>query len=175
MATNPKTRLTEDEYLAFERRSEFRSEYLAGEVFAMTGATRKHNLIITNLVVTLGNQLRDRPYNVYASDMRVNVRRARHYAYPGVVVTCGEEQFVDAELDTLLNPLAIVEVLSDSTESYAAGRRLKATKPSSRRRITCSSRSTRGGSNSSRGRVAATGFIQRPRTRRLDHDSERRV
>jgi Uma2 family endonuclease len=125
MASNPKTLLSEDEYPAFERRSEFRSEYPAGEVFAMTGATRKHNLIVTNLVVTLGNQLRDRPRNAYASDMRVNVRRAGRYAYPDVVVTCGEGQPADGELDTLLNPLVIVEVLSDSTESYDRGKKFE--------------------------------------------------
>jgi Uma2 family endonuclease len=125
MATNPKTLLTEDEYLAFERRSEFRHEYLAGEVFDMTGASREHNLIVTNLVITLGNQSRDRDCNVYANDMRVKVRRARHYAYPDVVVTCGEEEFEDAELDTLLNPLVIFEVLSDSTEAYDRGKKFE--------------------------------------------------
>lgn len=125
MATNPRTLLTEDEYLAFERRSEFKSEYLAGEVFAMTGASRNRNRIVTNIIFVLETQLRDRPCNVYANDMRVNVRRARHYAYPDVVVTCGEEVFADAELDTLLNPLVIVEVLSDSTEAYDRGKKFE--------------------------------------------------
>jgi Uma2 family endonuclease len=125
MASNPKTLLTEDEYVAFERRAEFKSEYLAGEVFAMTGASRKHNLIATNIVAALHAQLRDRPCNVYANDMRVNVRSASHYAYPDVVVTCGEEQFADAELDTLLNPLVIIEVLSDSTEAYDRGKKFE--------------------------------------------------
>ncbi|HLL77537.1 MAG TPA: Uma2 family endonuclease [Pyrinomonadaceae bacterium] len=125
MATNPETLLTEDEYLAFERRSELRHEYLAGEVFDMTGASRKHNRIVTNIVVALDTQLRDRPCNVYANDMRVRVRRARHYAYPDVVVTCGEEKFADAELDTLLNPLVIFEVMSDSTEAYDRGKKFE--------------------------------------------------
>jgi Uma2 family endonuclease len=125
MATNPKTLLTEQEYLAFERRSEFRHEYFAGEIFDMTGASREHNLIVTNLVVALGSQLRDRPCNVYANDLRVKVRRARHYAYPDVVVTCGEEEFEDAELDTLPNPLVVFEVLSDSTEAYDRGKKFE--------------------------------------------------
>lgn len=125
MATNPKTLLTEEEYRAFERRSEFRHEYLAGEVFDKTGASREHNLIVTNLVIALGNQLRDRLCNVYVNDMRVKVRRAGHYAYPDVVVTCGEEKFEDAELDTLLNPLVIFEVLSDSTEAYDRGKKFE--------------------------------------------------
>lgn len=125
MATNPKTLLTEDEYLAFERRSEFRHEYLAGEAFDMIGASREHNRIVTNIVFVLESQLRDRDCNVYANDMRVKVRRARHYAYPDVVVTCGEEKFEDAELDTLLNPLIVFEVLSDSTKAYDRGKKFE--------------------------------------------------
>lgn len=125
MATNPKTLLTEDEYLAFERRSEFRHEYVAGEVFDMTGASREHNLIVMNIGAALHAQLRDRPCNVYASDQRVKVRGAKHYSYPDVVVTCGEEEFADAELDTLLNPLVIFEVLSDSTEAYDRGKKFE--------------------------------------------------
>jgi Uma2 family endonuclease len=125
MATNPKTLLTEEEYLAFERRSEFRHEYVAGEVFDMTGASRKHIRIVTNIIFVLETQLRDGPCNVYSNDMRVSVRRARHYAYPDVVVTCGEEEFADAELDTLLNPLVIFEVLSDTTEAYDRGKKFE--------------------------------------------------
>ena len=125
MATNPKTLLTEDEYLAFERRSEFRHEYVAGEVFDMTGASRYHVRIVTNIIFVLETQLRDRPCNVYSNDMRVRIRRARHYAYPDVVVTCGEEKYADAELDTLLNPLVIFEVLSDSTEAYDRGKKFE--------------------------------------------------
>jgi Uma2 family endonuclease len=125
MATNPETLVTEGEYLSFERRSEFRHEYLAGEVFDTTGASREHNRIVTNIVFALEGQLRDRPCNVYANDMRVRVRPARHYTYPDVVVTCGEEEFDDSELDTLLNPLVIVEVLSDSTEAYDRGRKFE--------------------------------------------------
>jgi len=125
MASNPKTLLSEEEYLAIERQAEFRSEYLAGEMFAMAGASRRHNRVVTNLVATLDNQLRARPCNVYSNDMRVKVQGTGLFTYPDVVVTCGEERFADGENDVLLNPLVIVEVLSDSTEAYDRGKKFE--------------------------------------------------
>jgi Uma2 family endonuclease len=94
-------------------------------MFAMTGASRRYNVIVTNLVIALGNQLRDRPCNVYSSDLRVRVTSTGLYTYPDVVVTCGEEEFADKEQDTLLNALVIFEVLSDSTEAYDRGRKFE--------------------------------------------------
>ena len=125
MSSNPKTLLTEEEYLTVERQAEFRSEFYGGEMFAMAGATRRHNRVVTNIVTALDNQLRERPYNVYSSDMRVKIPATGLFTYPDVVVTCGEERFVDEKQDTLLNPLVIVEVLSDSTEAYDRGRKFE--------------------------------------------------
>lgn len=125
MTQNPKTLLTEEEYLAIERRAEFRSEFFGGEMFAMSGASRRHNRIVSNLVITLGNQLRERPCNVYSSDMRVKIPATGLYTYPDVVVTCGEEEFADEEFDILLNPMVIIEVLSDPTEAYDRGRKFE--------------------------------------------------
>lgn len=121
MPAMPKPLLTPEEYLARERRAETKSEYLRGEVFAMAGASRAHNLITSNLVFTIGGQLRDRPCEVYTSDMRVKVSPTGLYTYPDVVVVCGEPQFEDAQADTLLNPKVIVEVLSPSTADYDRG------------------------------------------------------
>ncbi len=125
MAQDPKTLLTEEEYLAIERRAEFRSEFHGGEMFAMAGASRRHNRIVTNLVSALDNQLRERPCNVYSSDMRVKIPATGLYTYPDVVVTCGEEEFADEEFDILLNPVATIEVLSDSTEAYDRGKKFE--------------------------------------------------
>ena len=125
MSSDPKTFLTEEEYLAIERLAEFRSEFYNGEMFALAGASRRHNRIVTNLVTALDNQLRDRPCNVYSSDMRVRVTSTGLFTYPDVVVTCGEEDFADDEQDTLLNPLVIFEVLSDSTEAYDRGKKFE--------------------------------------------------
>lgn len=125
MSSDPKPLLTEAEYLATERRAEFRSEFLEGEMFAMAGASRRHNRIVTNLVSALDNQLRERPCNVYSSDMRVKIPAAKLFTYPDLVVTCGREMFDDSEQDTLLNPLVIIEVLSDSTEAYDRGKKFE--------------------------------------------------
>jgi Uma2 family endonuclease len=125
MSSQRKTLLTPEEYLAVERASEGKSEYLAGEVFAMVGASRRHNLITANIIRILGNQLLDRPCNVYPSDMRVKVNQLGKYTYPDVVVACEEEEFDDEEKDTLLNPVVIIEVLSESTEAYDRGRKFE--------------------------------------------------
>jgi len=110
-----------EEYLERERRAEYKSEYLAGEIVAMAGAKRKHNLISSNVTTSLGVQLRDNPCEVYANDMKVRADQARQYSYPDVVVVCGEPQFQDNEDDVLLNPTVVVEVLSPSTEAKDRG------------------------------------------------------
>lgn len=125
VSSDPETLLTEEEYLAVERRAGFRSAFHRGEMFAMAGANRRHNRIVTNLVTALDNQLRERPCNVYSNDMRVKIPDTGLFTYPDLVVTCGEETFADNEQDTLLNPLVIFEVLSDSTEAYDRGKKFE--------------------------------------------------
>lgn len=112
---------TPEEYLALERKAEFKSEYLNGQIYAMSGASRAHNLIAGNIFRHLGNQLEGRPCEVYQNDMRVKVSESGLYAYPDVAVACGEIRFEDASVDTLLNPVLIVEVLSPSTEAFDRG------------------------------------------------------
>jgi Uma2 family endonuclease len=116
-----KIRFTPQEYLALERKSETRNEYYNGEIFAMSGASREHNLIAGNLFRDVGNQLEDRPCETYMNDMRVWIEATGLYTYPDVVVVCGESRFQDREVDTLLNPAVIVEVLSPTTEAYDRG------------------------------------------------------
>jgi Uma2 family endonuclease len=118
MTSQPKTYLTREEYLAIERKSEFRSEYFDGDMVAMTGASRRHNLIAINIAGELRQQLKGKPCELYANDMRVKVTATGLYTYPDVVVVCGEPRFEDDYVDTLLNPTLIVEVLSPSTELY---------------------------------------------------------
>jgi Uma2 family endonuclease len=110
-----------EEYLAREREAEHKSEYLNGEIFAMAGASRPHNLIAGNIYGELYIQLKNRSCNVYPSDMRLKVSSSGLYTYPDVMVVCGEEEFDDDEEDTLLNPTLIVEVLSKSTERQVRG------------------------------------------------------
>lgn len=125
MSSRRKTLLTQEEYLAIERKSEIKHEYFGGEMFAMVGATKRHNLIAANIIRILGNQLLDRPCNVYPSDMRVKVSATGKYTYPDVVVACEEEKFDDAEKDTLLNPVVLIEILSESTEAYDRGKKFQ--------------------------------------------------
>ncbi len=117
--------MTEAEYLKFERTSEVKHEFFAGEVLAMTGASEAHNLICANLITTLKNQLRSQPCKVYPSDMRVKIEATGLYTYPDISVVCGDAQFADEEFDTLINPMVIIEVLSPSSERYDRGKKFQ--------------------------------------------------
>jgi Uma2 family endonuclease len=107
--------------LAAERKSPERHEFFKGEIIPMTGASRPHNLITTNVVIKIGNALLNEDYEVYQSDMRVHNPVSETYSYPDVVVVKGTPQLEDNQFDTLLNPVLIVEVLSPGTESYDRG------------------------------------------------------
>ena len=121
MSSIPKTLLTPQEYLTRERRAEFKSEYYRGETFAMAGASWEHTSIKDNIAHFARYQLDDGPCRVLTSDLRVKVHATGLYTYPDVVVVCAEPQFEDDLFDTLLNPLCLVEVLSESTEKYDRG------------------------------------------------------
>src|SRR5918911_3381571 len=103
MSSRPETYLTPEEYLAIERKAEYKSEYFNGEMFAMTAASRKHNLIAPNIGGELRQQLKGKPCEAYISDMRVRIPRTGLYTYPDVVVVWGEPEFEDGFVDTLLN------------------------------------------------------------------------
>jgi Uma2 family endonuclease len=126
MSAAPQQVWTPERYLAFERASETKHEYLAGEIFAMTGASENHNLITGNTLASLHTQLRRTPCRIYPSDMRLKVPAAGLYTYPDVTAVCGEPQFEeDAVPDTLLNPTVLIEVLSPSTENYDRGKKFQ--------------------------------------------------
>ena len=112
---------TPAEYLEFERESEIRHELLDGEIYEMAGANKRHNRISVNVVRLLDTQLLERECSVYGSDMRVKITADGKYTYPDVVAVCGEEFFEDETEDTLLNPMLIIEVLSNSTEGCDRG------------------------------------------------------
>lgn len=114
--------LTPEEYLAFERKSKTKHEYFAGRLVEMAaGATRAHNLIVSNVIFVFMRQLRGRSGEVYPSEIRVKVPATGLYTYPDVTVVATEARLEDPERDILLNPTIIVEVLSDSTENYDRG------------------------------------------------------
>ncbi len=116
----PNLRLVEALFERHERKS---YEYMNGQIFAMSGANRWHNLITVNLLAEIGSQLRGRVCEAYASRMRVKVNSAGMYAYtyPDVVAVCGEPLLEDKYRDTLINPNVIIEVLSVATEANDRG------------------------------------------------------
>jgi len=119
-------RYTEDQYLAMERESEERHEYLDGQIYAMAGESPQHGDICTNLTGELRNQLKGTPCRLWTKDSKVRsgpLPKRRHstkglYSYPDAVILCGEPQFLDEYQDVLINPRAIIEVLSPSTEDF---------------------------------------------------------
>ena len=121
MATQPKPRLSPEEYLIRERLAETKSEYYQGEVFAMAGASENHNLIVANVVSCLVSGLRHRDCRVYPSDMRLLISSTGLYTYADVMVVCGKSVLAETQGDVLTNPLLIIEVLSESTKDYDRG------------------------------------------------------
>jgi Uma2 family endonuclease len=124
MGANPKSFLVSiADYLKAERAAEQKSEYMDGIITMMAGASREQNLISANVVRELGNQLRNRPCEVYPGDMRVHDPITRSFLYPDVVVVCNEPLFLDQTIDTLLNPTVVVEVLPATTEKMDRGKK----------------------------------------------------
>jgi Uma2 family endonuclease len=121
MSTAPKRLMTPEEYLAYERSSEEKHEFYRGEIFAMSGMSYEHSQINANLMRELGNRLAGSTCEPHASDLRVCVHPSGLYTYPDVLVVCGRPSFLDKRFDTLLNPTMIVEILSQSTQSYDRG------------------------------------------------------
>jgi len=115
------SKIVAGQYLAQERLSQEKSEFINGQVFAMAGASRSHNQITFNIAGELRAQFQGRPCVGFVNDMRVKVSRTGLYTYPDVVATCEPPEFEDDHADTLLNPKVIIEVLSDSTEAYDRG------------------------------------------------------
>lgn len=131
MASMPRTETvyTENEYLALERASQERHEYLDGQIYLMAGESTAHGAICTNSGGQLYIQLKGGPCQVFSKDTKVRsgpIPKLRHssqglYSFPDLVVVCGEPQFLDEHRDVLINPKVIIEVLSPTTEAFDRG------------------------------------------------------
>jgi Uma2 family endonuclease len=121
MSAPSKVLMSVAEYLAFERASETKHEFVNGEVYAMSGASLEHVEISHNLHLAIGIRLRGKPCRPLGSDMRIRVPNTRMHTYPDLTIVCGEPILEDQFLDTLLNPTIIFEILSPSTERYDRG------------------------------------------------------
>lgn len=123
--TAAKQKLSIEEYLAQEERTQERHEYVGGEVFAMVGATPLHNQISLNLAAALRTALKARPCRVFMSDIKLQVQKADAFYYPDVFVSCGEAvPGKDSKFAT--DAQLVIEVLSDSTGAYDRGDKLHA-------------------------------------------------
>ena len=118
MSALQQTSITPEQYLEIEFQADHKSEFFAGQMYAMAGALPAHVLLVSNLVTELNVQLRRRPCSVYSTGLKVRVSETGLFTYPDVIVVCGELDLQGKRKGVLLNPTVIVEVLSNSTELY---------------------------------------------------------
>lgn len=118
------THFTEEEYLARERISQTKHEFINGEIFAMAGAKLRHNAIAASAIGALLPLARRKSCRVFNSDQRICVSATGMFTYPDAGVVCGKPQYHSKDGMSLLNPLVLVEVLSASTEAYDRGEKL---------------------------------------------------
>jgi Uma2 family endonuclease len=116
-----KPKLTEEEYLAFEKESLEKHEFFQGEVFAMAGAGVNHNIIFSNVFGELCTLLKGKPCKPFGSDMRIYIPENTLYSYPDISVICGDINSSLKDKDTLILPSVIIEILSPSTKNYDMG------------------------------------------------------
>ena len=113
-------------YLKWERRQDYKHEYVDGDVFAMAGASARHNSILANLIGNIQPFLKGKTCRVYPSDLRVFVKSKESFFYPDASIICGEPELADefdSIKDTVKNPAVIFEILSPSTENYDLGKK----------------------------------------------------
>ncbi|KYC42877.1 hypothetical protein WA1_12210 [Scytonema hofmannii PCC 7110] len=109
---------TPEEYLELETAATYRSEYYNGQIFPMAGGTPNHNRIAGNFYAALNFALKKQPYDVFMTDMRLWIPSNSLYTYPDIMVVAGQIELVEGRKDIITNPIAIAEILSESTEKY---------------------------------------------------------
>jgi Uma2 family endonuclease len=114
---------TEAEYLALEKASDRKHEFVDGAIVAMAGARPAHNALASNVSAALVLLTRDRGCLTLSSDQRVHVPATKLYTYPDVTLACGERRYDDADPPSLLNPTLVAVVTSDSTEDFDRGKK----------------------------------------------------
>lgn len=114
-----------DEYLNVERNSGKKSEYSNGKVLTTNNSNRMHNLIVSNITISVGSRLGGNKAEIYVSNMRVQVN-ANCFSYPSIVIVSGEPNFIDNKADVLLNPTVVVEIYSTATSFHDKTEKLEA-------------------------------------------------
>jgi Uma2 family endonuclease len=121
MIAQPQKHYSPEEYLALEETAEYKNEYYQGKILAMSGSSVNHNRIVGNLLFVLSTPLETKPCEVFASNLRLLVKKNGLYTYPDVMVVCGRIEYVKGRTDTITNPVVIFEVLSESTQAHDRG------------------------------------------------------
>jgi len=120
-----KTRFSVEEYLAFEKTSAEKHEFYKDEIFAMSGAGPRHNVIFSNLFGELVIKLKGNPCKPYGSDLRIHIPENSLFTYPDISVICGDIITSELDPDTAIQPVILVEILSPSTRNYDRGDKFK--------------------------------------------------
>ena len=110
--------ISQQAYLEMERAALDKHEYYQGEIFAMSGASLKHNRVFTNLFGEIQNKLKGKSCQPYSNDLRIHIPKNTLYTYPDISIICGEVELTDDKFDTATNPIVIIELLSKSTRNY---------------------------------------------------------
>ncbi|HLO47932.1 MAG TPA: Uma2 family endonuclease [Kamptonema sp.] len=118
MQVTEKRYYSPEEYLALEEVADYKSEYIDGQIYPMTGGSTNHNQIAGNFYAELNFAFKKLDYRVYMGDVRLWIPKRRIYTYPDVMVVVGEPEYYNNRTDTITNPKAIVEVFSKSTQGY---------------------------------------------------------
>jgi len=119
----PEQYISLEDYFKLDEISDNKHEYYQGAVFAMTGASEDHNKIVVSTVRNLDVQLDGKPCRPYSGDFRLKIEAFELYTYPDISVICGDTQLADGRRDTFVNPTVLIEVLSESTETYDRGKK----------------------------------------------------
>lgn len=125
MTAEPQKKYSPEEYLELERAAEFRSDFYEGEIFPMAVTGRNHSRIKANLIGEIYCRLKGTDCRSYSTGFRVYVPATNFFAYPDFLVVCGKEELLDEEMDNLLNPKMISEIITQDTDDYDRGRKFQ--------------------------------------------------
>jgi Uma2 family endonuclease len=120
-----KQKISIEDYLKMENAAEEKHEYYKGEIFAMSGAKVPHNIITTNILISLGQKLKGKKCKPFNSDQRIHTPSNTFFTYPDISIICGEIITLNDDDYNVLNPTVIIEVLSKSTRNYDRGEKFK--------------------------------------------------
>ncbi len=110
--------ISAEKYLTMERMATEKHEYYQGEIFAMSGASFKHNRVFSNLFGDIQGKLKGKHCVPFGSDLRIHIPKNTLYTYPDISIICGKIDATDDKFDTATNPTVIIELLSQSTRNY---------------------------------------------------------